>query len=326
LRTLPFSRASGKFATGGRIVLAGDTSLQIARGGNDASAELDLMYGSVAMVNLPRGTTIKLQHGDQTFATLRWQRNTSVVVHRQSTGLQIQIDGGQIEVNDQPVNEGSLKIANDQTIESVPSPRRLPLWISRPEATTAADRMILAQIADTTDLTATLNQRINALASAQKLSPQQTLALAKLANWQAAMTGANLFRLVGSRVPAVRLAALQRLAQLSESDPRYTRTWSTTERALNNAQRSAQIRGWCRLLRNGTRPNAIQLEQMLSGLSSRDFAGRALSDFLLRQFVRNPPPFDPSWTGQTLQRAVNVYRERARVTSDRLRPNAAAAN
>jgi hypothetical protein len=83
------------------------------------------------------------------------------------------------------------------------------------------------------------------------------------------------------------------------------------------------MQAWFRLVRAGARPSAAQLEQMLGGLSARDFSSRAISDFLLRRFVRNPPPFDPSWTGPTLQRAINVYRERAGL-SNRLRPNAAA--
>ena len=78
------------------------------------------------------------------------------------------------------------------------------------------------------------------------------------------------------------------------------------------------------MLQTGTRPNRSQTELMLVGLSSRDFAGRAISDFLLRQYVRNPPPFDPAWTGMKLQRAVSVYRERAGMPIDRARLNAAA--
>jgi hypothetical protein len=326
LRTLPFSRAKGEFTKGGRIVLASDTGVQIIQGDSEDSVELDLMYGSIAMVNLPKGTKVTLRRGNQSFATLHWQRNTSVVVHRQAEGLQLQIDGGQIEIDDQPVNQGSLRIANDRSIESVPSPKRLPRWITRPEESTAVDRMILAQISDTTNLTATLDQQLRALASHKQPGQDEQRALARLAHWQAAMNGANLYRMVGSRIPAVRMAALQRLAYISQSDPRYARIWNLTERSLNNPQRLAQIRGWFRLLRGGARPNANQLEQMLSGLSSQSIAGRALSDFMLRQYVRNPPPFDPTWTGQTLQRAINVYRERARVPVDRLRPNAAAAN
>lgn len=325
LRTLPFSRAQGELSKGGRIVLASDTGVQIVQGDDEASADLDLMYGSIAMVNLPRGTTVRLRQGNRDFATLRWQRGASVIVHRQAAGLRLQIDGGQIEIDDRPTDEGALYIANDRSLESVPAPKRLPRWISRPEETTGVDRMILAQIADTTDLTATLDRQLHTLWTSQQLSAEEQLAMVRLAHWQAAMNGANLYRLVGSRIPVLRLAALQRLVTITESDPRYSRIWNVTGRSLNNPQRLAEIRGWFLLLRSGAKPNATQLSQMLSGLSSPSIAGRALSDYVLRQYVRNPPDFDPTWTGQRQQQAVNLYRQRAAVLNDRrFSPNASA--
>jgi hypothetical protein len=326
IRTLPFSRASGEFATGGRIVVAADTGLVIDRAVTDASAQFNLMHGSIAMMDLDEGTLVKLQAGAESIATLRWKSKASAVVHRQARGLQIQVDGGPIEVNDQVVNDQSVQVTDARTVETIRAPKRLPRWITRPDETTAAERMILAQIANTDDVTSALTQKIRSLSASDRLNRDEQLALAKLANWQAAMSGTNLFRLVNSRVAALRLAGLQRLAQMPETDPRYQRTWTAIERAVNNQQHFLQIRGWFQMLRTGTRPNMAQIELMLAGLSSRDFAGRVISDFLLRQYVRNPPPFDPAWTGQTLQRAVNVYRERAGLPIDRTRPNAAVGN
>ncbi len=326
IRTLPFSRASGEFATGGRIVVAADTGLEIDRAVTDASAQFNLMHGSIAMMDIDEGTLVKLQAGAESIATLRWMSKASAVVHRQATGLQIQVDGGPIEVNDQVVNEESVQVREDRTVETIRAPKRLPRWITRPDETTAAERMILAQIANTDDVTSALTQKINSLSAADRLNRDEQLTLAKLANWHAAMAGTNLYRLTNSRVAALRLAGLQRLAQMPETDPRYQRTWNAIERAMNNPQHFLQIRGWFQMLRTGTRPNMAQIELMLAGLSSRDFAGRVISDFLLRQYVRNPPPFDPAWTGQTLQRAVNVYRERAGLPIDRTRPNAAVGN
>ncbi len=326
LRTLPFSRADAQLSSGSRLVIAGDTELEITEGTGGESTELDLMFGAIAMVDFDDGTMIRLNAGNRTIATLRWQSKASVVVQRDATGLQIQVDGGQVEVNDTSVHEQAVHVAADRTVQTGRAPKRLPRWVTRPDESTAAERMVLAQLAETDDLTSALNQTIGTLAASPALTRDQSQALARLANWQAAMAGPNLFRLARSPVPAVRLAALQRLAQLSENDPRYVHVWNTVDRVLNNLQRGAQIRAWFRLVRNGARPNAVQMEQMINGLSSRDVAGRALSDFLLRQYVPNPPPFDPSWSGQTLQRAITIYRERAGLPVDRVRPNAAAAN
>ena len=64
------------------------------------------------------------------------------------------------------------------------------------------------------------------------------------------------------------------------------------------------------MAREGIRPNGAQLDQMLGTLSAQDIAGRAMADYLLRQFYGNGPPFDPTWTGQRQQRAINVWRSR----------------
>ncbi len=323
IRTLPFSRASGEFATGGRIVIAGDTGLLIDRSVTDASAQFDLLHGSIAMMNIDEGTLVNLQAGDQPIVTLRWKSKASAVVHRQASGLEIQVDGGPIEINDRLVDEESVRVAADREVETIRAPKRLPRWITRPDESTPAERTILAQIANSDDVTSTLVQRINALAASDRLSRDENSALAKLASWHAAMSGANLYRLANSRVPAMRLAGLQRLAQMPETDPRYQRTWNAIERAVNDQQRFVQIRNWFQMLRAGTRPNMAQTELLLAGLSSRDFAVRVISDFVLRQYVLNPPPFDPTWNGQTLQRAINIYRDRAGIPIDRTRPNAA---
>lgn len=324
IRTLPFSRASGEFATGGRIVIAADTGLLIDRAAVDVSAEVNLLHGSMAMIDLAAGTLVNLIVGDDTIATLRWKDQATAVLHRQAAGLQIQVDGGSIEINDQAVTEASVRVTDRQNVESIRAPKRLPRWITRPDETTAADRMILAQIANSDDVTSALKQNINAFSALDRLSADEQHALGKLANWYAAMSGVHLYRLANSRLPAVRSAGLQRLAQIPPTDPRYQRTWMAMERAMNNHQRFVQIRGWFQMLQTGTRPNRSQTELMLAGLSSRDFAGRAISDFLLRQYVRNPPPFDPAWTGLKLQRAVRIYRERAGMPIDRARVNAAA--
>ncbi len=176
-------------------------------------------------------------------------------MHRQASGLQIQVDGGPIEVNDQVVNEESVQVADDRTVETIRAPKRLPRWITRSDETTAAERMILAQIANTDDVASALTQKIKALSASDRLNRDEKLALAKLANWHAAMSGTNLYRLANSRVAALRLAGLQRLAQMPESDPRYQRTWTAIERAVNNQQHFLQIRS---LVSNATKPGRVR--------------------------------------------------------------------
>lgn len=310
LRTLPLSRAEAELEGGGRIVIAGDSEMQLSRMTRRASAEIDLRHGSVAIIDVPTGTVIHFVHGDRLIASLRWNDRGSAVVHRDAGGVQVHVHHGTIDVNDLPRQDESVAVASDRSATSIDQPKRLPNWVDRPTETIGIPRHILAQIAETDDVVRTLNQRINELASAPRLSVEDQRALATLATWQAAMADAHLFRMIGSRIPAMRMAALQRLVRLPRTDPRFVPIWTNVDRLAANKQRVAQVRRWCEMSRRRLRPNANQLEQMITGLSAQDVAGRAMADFMLRQFYPGGPPFDPTWTGQTQQRAINVWRKR----------------
>ena len=310
IRTMPYSRAGGEFPDGGRVVVASDTGLNMNHRGAD-SAAIDLLHGAFAMIDLSEDTVVTLQQAGKRVATLRWKGKATAVVVRQLSGLQIQVNGGQIEINDEPVKDKSVVVSDDGSMEPIRAPRRLARWVKSKNKNTPAEGLVLAQIASSNDAGSSLNQAINRMSSRQNLSREETNLLAKLASWQVAMSGVNLYRLTNSRVAIVRMTALQRLLQMPERDPRYARTWALIDRALNDRQRSNQLRSWFQMIQTGTRPNRTQLETLMRELTTRDYAGRAVADFVLRQFVVNPPPFDPSWTNQTLTRAVSIYRQRA---------------
>ncbi|MFK8111353.1 MAG: hypothetical protein AB8B91_04105 [Rubripirellula sp.] len=319
LRTLPFSRADGEFSGGGRLVLAGDSAIVVNRDAKDVAAVIDVSYGSIAMMGFKEGMEVQLRQDGKQLASLRWQGTATAVIHRRTDGLQIQVDRGRVEINEQIVSSKSIHVATDQSIKSVRAPKRIPKWVTETTNPDSQFKTVLAQIASSDDLSKSLNRTISALSASGR---DQSTIMTQLANMQVSMSGANIFRMVSSRIPAVRLAALQRLAMMPETDPRYQRTWSSMERAINNPQRYRQIRSWFELVRVQRRPTTDQLEVVMAGLSNRDYAGRAVSDFILRQYVTNPPPFDPAWTGPTLQRAINAYRIRAGLPA---RPNAANA-
>lgn len=310
LRTLPLSRAEAQIEGGGRIVMAGDSSLLISRAGSRASAEIDLHHGSVALRDLPAGSVIHVRHGKRLIARMKWSEKSSAILQRVTTGLDVHIDRGTIEINDQPHQGDSVSVANDRTVLAIDRPKRLPNWVDRPTDAIGIPRNILAQIADTDNVMRTLNQRVSALANAPRLTLAEQRTLVTLTKWQAAMADVNLYRMAGSQLAPMRLAALQRLASMPKTDPRYARTWAAIDRVSQNKQRGGQIRRWCEMARRGIRPNASQLDQMLAGLAAPEVPMRALSDFVLRQFYANGPPFDPTWTGTQQQRAINVWRSR----------------
>ncbi len=325
LRTMPLSRAQAELPEGGKIVLAADSGILVTAGGSRASVIIDLHHGSIAIADLPDGTVIAIQGGDKMIASLKWTEKAAVVLNRATGGLQVHINRGTIAVNNQPRQAESINVSDNRSVQTIDKPKRLPNWVDRPVDSIGIPRTILAQIAETDNVSRTLNQRITEMAAMPQLSAGDKRTLATLAHWHAAMAGPNLFRLASSRIPAMRLAAMRRLVSMPKSDPRYMRTWITIDRAVPNKQRVAQIRRWCEMARAGLKPNRAQTEQMIAGLSAQDVAGRAMADFMLRQFYGNlVPQYDPTWTGTRQQRVINLWRQKVGLPPSRNAAGAAA--
>lgn len=324
LKTLPFSRGEADWEGVGRMVLAADSSVQLQRSSAEAVADVDLQYGSVALLDVADGTLVQLVHNDRVLAKLRWSDSAELVLQRIAGGFQLLIHRGTIDVNGQPHRGQAIVVKADQPPAQTEAPKRLPAWVDRPVDGVAIPRTVLAQFADSDDVARTLQQQIQSLASSARLSVDEQRTLAQLTHWQAALSDTALLRMLNSTTPAVRLAAMQRLVQMPPSDPRYGPTWRAIDRVAANKQRVAQLRRWSEMARRGIRPNRNQLEQMVAGLSAQDVAGRAMADYLLRQFHANGPPFDPAWNAATRQRAINVWRQRLGLPASRAtQPNAA---
>ena len=323
LRTFPYSRAKAEFDRGA-VVMSGDTGVRLrSQPARTKPLELDLLFGAIALVDLEDGTDVHLFAGSRPVAVLSGKKQASIVVQREVGGYQIQVSGD-AEINASPARDSIVTVAESSDVSHQSKLKRLPRWVTRPDASGAKERMILAQVREARDFAPLLDQEIATLSSAPRLTADEGRALKKLAAWRVAMAGPALYPLVSHRNPVLRQAALQRLGQLSNVDPRYRATWRSMDASLNDPPRSAQVRVWLRMRKQGTRPNQVQLEQMIQGLSVRDLGHRAMSDWLLRQFVANAPPYDPTWTGVTLQRGITIYRDRAGLPKNRTRPSAAA--
>lgn len=74
----------------------------MTRTNRSVPGRLDLQHGSVALVEVPKGTTIDLCLSGTTMATLRWESKATVVLGTTAAGLQAQIDGGEISIDDKP--------------------------------------------------------------------------------------------------------------------------------------------------------------------------------------------------------------------------------
>jgi hypothetical protein len=312
LRTLPFSRAEGTSRENSRVVLATDTQLNVESGGRPESPidALDLLHGGVAMLGWPKGSEVQLRQADR-LVTLAWHETADVVLEHSPDGLRLDVSGGTIHVDGEEVRNEGLLFSVQPTFRRVARAKKHPNWVREVGSRSRLPKDVLEELGRADNIVRTLTQRFNTLASDPDLSAKQQRTLEELAQWRAALAGKNLHRMASSRNAALRIAALQRLVEMPKWDPRYADAWHGIDRVMDDQQGHTRIRRWCELAQRGGQPTPAQVEQLLSGLQANQVFTRAMSDYLLRRFVGGGPPFDPNWTGQTRNRAVNVWRKAA---------------
>ena len=306
LRTLPLSRAEANLESGGKMVLASDTDVQLTRIRRESPGRLDLQHGYVALLDIPKGTIVDLGVRGGKLATLRWESKASVVLGVTAAGLQAQIDGGEISIDDRPRKNTSVIIDRGNVSELKERIGRMPSWVVRPIDKITMPKAILAQIASSDNLGNTLSQLLET--QGQSANPIDEQRAALIAVWRTSLLNENLFRLASVRRPPLRIAALQRIVQTPEWDSRYAAIWSDIETALGDERKVAVFRNFAQLTRQGGKPNALQVNPLVALLESPDVASRALSDFLLRQLYGGGPIFDPTWTDEANARGVGLWR------------------
>ena len=312
LQTLPQSRAEASFESGGRIVMSSDTSIQVGKGDESISAAIAVQHGDVALMDLPADTHIRLLSAGKHVASLRWQSKASAVMQYGENGLEVHVRGGTIEINDQPKKDASVAIARDRSVQSIKSPNRIPTWVDRPVETIHVKQTFLAQIRESNNVMTTVNQQIRNISQAPRLNDADAKSLATLARWQSALAGERIFRLANSPIPAVRLAALERVSSLPRWDPRYPRTWAMIETSVRDKQRAQRFKRWCIQIQQRNPLNDAQINALLDDLQASDIGSRAMSDYMLRRFSadqRRLPSFDPTSTGATQLNGVNLWRK-----------------
>lgn len=304
LRTLPLSRAEANLESGGKMVLASDTDVQLTRTRRDSPGRLDLHHGFVALLDIPKGTVVDLGVSGGKLATLRWESKASVVLGVTAAGLQAQIDGGEISIDEKPRKNTSVIIDRGNVTELKERVGRLPSWVARPTDKITMPKAILAQIASSDNLGRTLSQ----LLESQSSEPIDEQRASLISAWLASLVNENLFRQANARRPSVRIAALQRIVQTPEWDSRYAAIWSDIEMAVGDERKVMVFRNFAQLARQGGKPNAVQVNPLIALLDSPDTASRAFSDFLLRQLYGGGPIFDPTWTDEANARGTGLWR------------------
>ena len=311
MRTMPLSRAQAELVNGGKLVIASDTAMLLQRSDTTASADIQLIHGSLAAVDFPKGTVLNFRSGNKLLTSMRWTSDATTVIERSNQTLNVYVHRGTVKINEQTVEKAAVSVREDEPIRTIEKPKRLATWVSRPVETISVPRPVLAQISESENVLVSLNERVNSLSRSNRLSTSDQRQLAMLARWQASMVGPSvLYRLAGSRVPALRFAAIERLVELPPSDPRSVRMWRSIQQSVSNPQRVVQIRRWCMTISSGAKPTAKEIENIALSLGADDVAQRALSDYLLRKLFGGGPVFDPTWTGTTQLRGVNLWRKK----------------
>jgi hypothetical protein len=314
LVTLPLSRAEASIQQGGRLVLAPDSMIQIrddADVANDkakASCTLDIEHGFVSLDEVSRGTVVDLTSRSIPIARIRWDSEATVVVGHTPQGLTLQVHSGTVSVDDESYQDSTLVLAPNTKPQPVGSAKRVPTWVDRPVDTLPISKVILAQLAESPDLLADIAQRTKTLAATPSKNQSEVRTLATLAMWQAALSGSNIARLLNVNEPEIRNAALKRLIETPNWEPRYDTMWAGTERIFLAPLATLQGQQICDQLRRGVGLEPGQTELLLLGLASRTVGQRAFCDYLLRTSLGGGPPFDPTWTGTTQLRAIAQWR------------------
>ncbi len=301
LRTLPMSRAEATLVSGGKIVIAADTGVQWIQSTSKADGHLDLQYGQVALVEIPKGTSLDLRLNGASLTKIRWESKASLVLGVTAFGVQAQIEGGEISFDNQTRKSTSVIVDRGFVTESSERTGRMPTWVARPVDTFTLPKGVLSQIAASDNLANTLSQLMES-----ELLDETKAAL--ISTWRTSLSGENQFRLAAARRPLVRYAILQRMVQTPEWDARYFAIWSEIGKTIGDERRTLFLQNMAHMARQGRRPNPSQLNALITLLESPDTGIRSLGDFLLRHFHKGGPVFDPTWTGEANARGVGLWR------------------
>lgn len=310
LRTLPMSKAVATLETGGRIVMAADSSLRLSRMSRGISASLDLQYGALALMDMPAGTTIRLRSGRQPPSDIRWETEASAILKRSQAGLEMHVSDGTIAFNGTAYEGSAIAIGSDQNIAPVGKMARLPKWINSDAGTIPAH--VLGQLDTSGNLADSLLQKINSY-NWDKLPTRQRAAATMFVQLHASLDERKLLRLATSDKPLLRKIAIARMFSIPNWDPRFQILWSTAEAMVRDKRRVTVLKNFVRLTQSGTRFTVPQIDEMLVGLEAPDAPSRVLYDFMLRRAFGGGPSFefDPRWAPQNRARAVAAWRKYA---------------
>jgi hypothetical protein len=313
LKTFPGSHAQASLATGGRLVLNSDSTIEIKSNDGKEANYITLEQGAVALVDFPKGTRMEIGYGGDRLATFEWETRASVVLGGTPAGLQSQIVGGSVRLNDKTYKSATLSIDRNHAKELKSTSRQLPTWVNRPTETPSISKAVLGQLAQSDDL----GESINQLMKTNNGRALDELTRSHLLGWRSTLEEEDLFLSLGNRGPVLRALAFKRALQLPAWSPKWQEFWPKLERSVGDAAKVTALKNAVALAQSGTRMNLDQAIQTVSAMDTEDRACRVLTDLLLRQLVGNGPAYNADATNVENSRSMGLWRRYINATINR---------
>ena len=298
LQTLPLCRASADLTGGGRLVIAGDSRVEMTPDGT-----IDLRYGALALVGLGKDTGIRFGPDLAHSVAVGNSDGGSLVVERKLSGLEIDVTDGTVEIAGKPVEDAKVQVsvATLDTIRLGEAAERLPKWTRGRVDRIELGRNVLASLSQADDVGVAIQDELRS----GKVQGKSAMLLRR---WLVASRRDQLPRLFGVEDPLIRESALRYLLNTPPSDPRHPELWRRLRAMSPNPVRLALVRALLIDYWASRRPPANRRDQLLRLLQAPDPATRATGDFLLRSFYGKGPRFILNSDARMQQRMVGNWR------------------
>ncbi|MEM7557586.1 MAG: hypothetical protein AAF394_00555 [Planctomycetota bacterium] len=316
VRTLPQSRAQAIFspanaepteapANPARLVLGPDSGVKLSSSllAPEVS-QLELEYGSVALMDLNKTSRIELRALGRTVSMLRVDAGSSLVVDYTKEGMRVQVSQGSLAIRGQTFSAESFAIARNGQLVPLDHSRTLPRWINSSQGMLPA--RVKDMIGDEQDIMQAIARKFASLDA--PVSKRDQPVYAALARLQVSLAGSQFLRLASSKRPFLRIAAWNRLVSLQEWDPRYRATWQTLEQMAPNKRIAINFRDLARRVRSKEQYQRTQVEMLLNALESNNSSMRSVAHLFLWQAYPKGPAFDPNWPTVSRNRSVSAWR------------------
>ncbi|TWU49773.1 hypothetical protein [Rubripirellula reticaptiva] len=310
--SLRFSRGIAAIETeleggGGEILIDEDSIAMIAASVNNASAQIDVRRGSIAIRNVPEHTGLVLRRGATPLGMVVFDAEATVLIHAIAGGMELHLQNAMLKTDEGWFVGDAVRLTAGGTTEMNNLSSLSADWMNNDPV--MLDKVVMSQIGESTDLIASIDAQINRLAGSSRLTDTQSAKLSQLVQMRLSLAGDRLFSMVTSQFEVVRVAAVEAIALLPKNDPRFEPVWASIESDVATSRLRSNIDGWMQLVRTGGQPKPNQLVNMLDGLKSTKPTVRGLCDSMLRSYVADPPSVDPNASAEKMLDVFTAYQQ-----------------